>query len=145
MDGEILAVILDDPTVTTSGSVTLMYGAQQTSGDTFNVALADPVNLSDPNFGMNLSLGISYGFQPSGQYSTVDVNAARMTTSAGGQDDGEPANGALITAGGVGDFNDNPPDPNATDLSCTGAKGPRRFATTSSTTSCRSCTTATRA
>src|SRR5262245_6438534 len=39
-DGEILAVILDDPTVTTSGSVTLMYGAQQTTGDTFNVALA---------------------------------------------------------------------------------------------------------
>jgi len=123
-DGEILAVVLDDPTVTTSGSVTLMYGAQQTTGDTFNVALADPVNLGDPNFGMNLSLGISYGFQPSGQFSTVDVNGTRMTSSAGGQDDGQGANGALITAGGVGDSNDNPPDPNATDLTCMGAKGP---------------------
>jgi hypothetical protein len=123
-DGEILAVILDDPTVTTSGSVTLMYGAQQTTGDTFNVALADPVNLGDPNFGMNLSLGISYGFQPAGQFSTVDVNGTRMTTSAGGQDDGQPANGALITAGGVGDLNDNPPDPNANDTTCMGAKGP---------------------
>jgi hypothetical protein len=124
IDGEILAVILDDPTVTTSGSVTLMYGAQQTTGDTFNVALADPVDLGDPNFGMNLSLGISYGFQPSGQFSTVDVNGTRMTTSAGGQDDGQGANGALITAGGIGDLNDNPPDPNANDGTCMGAKGP---------------------
>jgi hypothetical protein len=124
IEGEILAVILDDPTVTTSGSVTLMYGAQQTTGDTFNVALADPVDLSDPNFGMNLSLGISYGFQPSGQFSTVDVNGTRMTTSAGGQDDGQAANGALITAGGIGDFNDNPPNPNADDTTCVGAKGP---------------------
>jgi hypothetical protein len=123
-DGEILAVILDDPTVTTSGSITLMYGAQQTTGDTFNVALADPVNLGDPNFGMNLSLGISFGFQPSGQFSTVDVNGARLTSSAGGQDDGLGQNGALITAGGVGDSNDNPPDPNATDTTCMGAKGP---------------------
>jgi uncharacterized repeat protein (TIGR01451 family) len=123
-DGEILAVVLNDPTVTAQGSVILMYGAQQTTGDTFNVGLAEPVNKSNPNFGMNLSLGISFGFQPSGQYSTVDVNGTRMTSSAGGQDDGEPANGALITAGGVGDLNDNPPDPNATDTTCVGFFGP---------------------
>jgi len=35
-----------------------------------------------------------------------------MTSSAGGEDDGEQANGALITAGGIGDSNTNPPDPN---------------------------------
>ena len=123
IDGEILAVILNDPTVTQPGSVTLLYGAQKTSGDTFHVALADPVDKSNPNFGLNLSLGISFGFQPAGQFSTVDVNGTRMTSSAGGQDDGEPANGALITAGGVGDLNDDPPDPNATDSTCTNQFG----------------------
>lgn len=135
MDGEILAVILNDPSVTTSGSVTLLYGAQNPAGDTFHVALAKPVDKTDPHFGMNLSLGISYGYQPANQYSTVDVNGTRMTSSAGGQDDCDqkysatPAyyacgNGSLITAGGIGDLNDNPPDPLATDVSCLGALGP---------------------
>jgi hypothetical protein len=125
MDGEILAVILNDPSVTTSGSVTLLYGAQNPAGDTFNVALANPVDKTDPNFAMNLSLGISFGYQlPSGtgQFSTVDVNGTRMTSSAGGQDDcvakysatpnfGACANGELITAGGIGDTNANPANP----------------------------------
>ena len=122
-DGEILAVILNDPSAP-SGSIILMYGAQATTGDNFSVALSDPVDKTNPNFALDLSLGISWGFQPAGQFSRVDVNGTRMTTSAGGQDDGQAANGALITAGGIGDFNDNPPDPFATDLTCLGAKGP---------------------
>jgi hypothetical protein len=124
IDGEILAVTLSDPTVTESQSVTLLYGAQQPTGDSFHVALAEPVK-KGPNFELNLSLGISFGFQPSGQFSTVDVNGTRMTTSAGGQDDGEAANGALITAGGIGDSNDNPPEPFATDFTCQNAAGER--------------------
>jgi hypothetical protein len=124
IDGEILAVILNDPSVTTSGSVALMYGAQSPAGDNFSVLLAKPVDKTDPNFGLNLSLGISFGFQPAGQFSTVDVNGQRLSSSAGGQDDGQPENGALITAGGIGDLNDNPPDPNATDFTCIGAMGP---------------------
>ena len=41
-----------------------------------------------------------------------------MTSSAGGQDDGEGAgDGALITAGGVGDSYDSPPDPYACNFS----------------------------
>jgi hypothetical protein len=119
IEGEVLAVILSDPTVARSGSVILLYGAQQTTGDTFHVALAEPVDKSNPDFGLNLSLGISYGFQPSGQFSTVDVNSTRMTSSAGGQDDSvDVGNGTLITAGGIGDLNDNPADPNATDETC---------------------------
>lgn len=122
-DGEVLAVILDDPAAST-GTVILMYGAQATTGDTFDVALSDPVDLTNPNFGLDLSLGISFGDQPSGQFSTVDVNGHRMTSSAGGQDDGQAENGALITAGGIGDLNDNPPNPLATDESCVGVFGP---------------------
>jgi len=59
-----------------------------------------------------MSLGISFGFQPSAQFSYVDVNGARLSSCAGGQDDGQPADGALITVGGTGDDSANPADPN---------------------------------
>lgn len=123
MDGEILAVVFDDPSAPVTNSVTLMYGAQDTSGDSFDVSFGSPLDTSDPNLALDLSLGISYGFQPDGQYSEVDVNGNEMTSSAGGQDDGEGENGALITVGGIGDSNDNPPDPTATDDTCLSAEG----------------------
>ena len=69
---------------------------------------------TNPNFEAIMSLGISYGYQPSGQYTQVDINGQRLTTSAGGQDDGYSSNGGLITAGGIGDSILNPPDPFAT-------------------------------
>lgn len=112
VEGEILAVIFDNPAATTTNTVILLFGAQNIAGDTFNIALADPINKNDPNLGLDLSLGISFGFQsgsPVVQYSTVDVNGQRLTTLAGGQDDGEPANGALLTVGGLDDTHDNPP------------------------------------
>ena len=135
-DGEVLAVILDDPTVTHPGSVILLYGTQSTAGDTFNVALSDPVDKTNPNFGLDLGIGISFSYDPGGgsQFSTVDVNGTRMSSSAGGQDDcadavaGDFSNcpdGTLITAGGIGDLNDNPPNPLATpETGCVGVMGP---------------------
>ncbi|TMQ12251.1 MAG: HYR domain-containing protein [Deltaproteobacteria bacterium] len=111
IDGEILAVIFDDPAQTTSNTVILLFGAQNISGDTFNIALGSPINKSDPNLAIDLSLGISFGFQDganTGQHSIVNVNGERLTSLAGGQDDGQPANGALMTVGGIGDTNDNP-------------------------------------
>jgi hypothetical protein len=77
-----------------------------------------------------MGLGISFGFQPSGQRSIINVcegivsqqqcqaTGQRLTSSAGGQDDGQDANGALITVGGLDDSNANPADPNATDQNC---------------------------
>lgn len=133
IDGEILAVTLDDPTVTSPRSVTLLYGAQKTTGDTFHVGLAAPVDKSNSDFALNLSLGISWSYQPAGQFSTVDVNGTRMTSAAGGQDDciekyatgpsrpdffGFCQNGELITAGGIDDTNDDPANPNANDVAC---------------------------
>jgi hypothetical protein len=59
-----------------------------------------------------MSLGIGFGYQVgSPQYSIVDVNGRRLTTSAGGSDDGVAENGGLITVGGIGDSTANPPDP----------------------------------
>jgi PKD repeat protein len=114
-EGEVLVVIFDDPNQTTDNTVALLFGAQQTSGDTFALRFAQPLNLSDPNFALTMSLGISYGYndETGQQYSTIDVNGQRMTTSAGGQDDGEAENGALLTVGGLGDSPANPSDPYA--------------------------------
>jgi hypothetical protein len=139
-DGEILVVLLDDPSVNELRSVSLLYGAQNPAGDTFHVGLAEPINKSNAAFQMNLGLGISFGYQPSGQFSVIKVNEKLMSSSAGGQDDcvekyesvpnfsGACDNGTLITAGGIGDTNENPPNPEATDEECENAaheKAPR--------------------
>lgn len=110
-DGVVLAVVFDDPAAPTN-SVYLMYGAQSTAGDSFDIGLASPLK---PSSSVDMALGISFGFQPAGQYSQVDVNGERLTTSAGGQDDGMADNGALITVGGLGDSPENPDDAFATD------------------------------
>jgi hypothetical protein len=128
-DGEILAVVLEDPAVNEARSLTLLYGAQNPEGDTFHVGLAEPIDKSNPSFALNLSLGISYGYQPAGQYSIIEVNNKLMTSSAGGQDDciekysptpdwGACGNGELITVGGIGDSLEDPPNPAATDEEC---------------------------
>lgn len=110
MDGEILAVVFDDPAVATN-TIYLMYGAQSTSGDEFALGLSAPLK---PSATAQLGLGISFGFQPGGQYSEIDVNGTRLTTSAGGQDDGVDEDGGLITVGGLDDSPANPADPLAT-------------------------------
>jgi hypothetical protein len=119
LDGEILAVLYSNPTKPLSTAF-LFDGELSTTGDTFNIFLTTPVNKADPNFTADMSLGISYSYQPSSQYSIVDINGNRLTTSAGGQDDGFAANGGLITAGGIGDSNTNPANPFAD-----GNSGPR--------------------
>jgi uncharacterized repeat protein (TIGR01451 family) len=113
-EGEILAVIFDDPNQTTSNTIALLFGAQNLAGDTFNIGLAEPIDKSDPKLRLDMALGISFGFQGLDQYSTVEVNAQRLSSAAGGQDDGQGVDGALITVGGVGDSNANPADANAT-------------------------------
>ena len=116
IDGEILVVIWDNPSAPQT-TVSLMYGAQSVSGDAFSVTLAQPLDKTNPSTVLDMSLGISFGYQPAGQYSILElgINGTRISTSAGGQDDGEPTNGALITVGGIGDTNDNPVNPYQTD------------------------------
>lgn len=114
IDGEILAVIFDQPSQTTNNSILLYFGSQNIEGDKFNINFGSPIDKSDQNLSIDFSLGISYGYQTTStinQYSIVDVNGERLTTSAGGQDDGEDSNGALITVGGIGDQKSNPQDP----------------------------------
>lgn len=115
IDGVALAVVFDDPSQTQDSTVSLLFGAQNTLGDTFSVKLASPIQTTSPGARFTMGLGISYGAQntcASGiQYSQIDVNGQRLTSSAGGEDDGSCENGALITVGGLDDSTNNPPDP----------------------------------
>jgi len=116
IDGELLVVIFDDPAQTTDNTVMLMFGAQKRAGDNFNIALADPIDKSDPNLALEFSLASSYSNQDnSAQYSIVDVNGGRMTSWAGGNDESisPMSNGNLFTVGGLDDSVNNPADPNA--------------------------------
>jgi len=117
-DGEILVVIYDDPAVTIDETISIMYGALSPTGDHYAIQLTNPISLADSNTKLEMSLGISYSYQANGsqQYSSVDVNSSRLTTAAGGEDDGLSHDGALLTAGGEGDSIDNPADPQARPL-----------------------------
>lgn len=109
-------MIFDDPAVHADESVTLLYGALKTTGDTYQVKLESPVRSSDPGTKLEMALGISFSYQTWGtqQYSTIDVNGRRLSTAAGGEDDGYSSNGGLITVGGLGDDRANPDSPDAT-------------------------------
>jgi len=120
IDGVIIAVIFDDPTATADRSVILAYGAQQVTGDTIRLARLPETPLQDVT--ASLGVGISFGFQPTDQDSALNVNGTRVSTSAGGQDDGGSVDGALITVGGLGDSISNPENPFArgSDPGCPG-------------------------
>lgn len=134
IDGEILAVIMNDPTLPTNNTVSFLFGALDTTGDSFSIGLASPLDLSDPNLALTMSIGDSFGYQgppATGQYSTISVDGTLMTSSAGGNDDStckyddpqdfaDCLNGELITVGGIGDSTADPPDPTATDSTCGG-------------------------
>ena len=119
IDGEILVVIFENPALEAESTIVLLFGAQNVRGDRFAIRLSEPITLDDPELVLDLSLGISYGYQTSTfqtQDSQIDVNGARITSSAGGADDGgitpsHVVNGSLLTVGGIGDLNTNPNDP----------------------------------
>lgn len=110
IDGEVLAIIYSNP-AEQERTIAFLDGFSTSGGDTTTLNLADPLSaaqLADADFEAMLSLGIGFGFQPSDQFSTVDVNGVNLTTCAGGQDDGGGFNGGLITVGGLGDSTDAP-------------------------------------
>lgn len=113
-DGEVLVVAYRNPG--TTGTAVIIDGGLPTTGATNHFYLAAPYAGGDAI--MSLASSYSYG---DGQFTTVDVttnstDGRRLTNAAGGNDDGNfsDGNGALITAGGVGDSPLNPADPHAT-------------------------------
>ncbi|WP_157260096.1 PEP-CTERM sorting domain-containing protein [Chamaesiphon minutus] len=116
IDGEALAIVYSNPNEL-ERTIAFLDGFTNPLGDTTSVNLADPLTstqLSNPNFEALLSLGIGFSAGgASGQFSRVDVNGSRLTTAAGGADDGGLINGGLITIGGLGDSTGNPLNPNS--------------------------------
>lgn len=108
-DGEVLVVAYSNPSTQGLTSV-ILDGELNPKGDTVKFDFPDPY----AGGAFLVSLASSYSRQPSGQATEIDVTTnstniyRRLTSSAGGQDDGEGANGALITVGGIGDSPDNP-------------------------------------
>jgi len=111
IDGSALYVIFDDPATTFVRTAVVAFGAQNPAGDTFYIGFGSPVEIDDTTV-IEMGLAISYGYQSgSCQASNIDVNGARITSSAGGNDDGDYANGALVTVGGIGDDRAGVADP----------------------------------
>jgi hypothetical protein len=118
MDGETLVVVYQNAS-TAGQTAIIMDGELALAGDTATLNFANPYVGGD----LIMSLGISFSAQPTGQVSLVDVTTdstinRRLTSCAGGHDDGALSNGALITTGGVGDSTANP------DPFCSGNDGP---------------------
>lgn len=111
IDGEVLAIVYEQASLPLS-SVLLLDGGQDTGGETTNVNFSSLLgDVTDPGFFADMSLAISFS-TGSSQISEIDINSTRMTSSAGGLDDGLIyADGSLITAGGIGDSNSNPVSP----------------------------------
>jgi len=116
IDGEALAIVYSNPTEK-KRTIAFLGGSTNAAGDSFKVNLAVP--LKDPTsagFEALFSLGIGYSYQSGGsqQYSNVSVDGRKLTSAAGGEDDGGPYDGGLVTIGGIGDNPANPVNPNAT-------------------------------
>jgi hypothetical protein len=112
VDGEVLVVVFNDPAYADDRTVALLFGSQALTGDTFTISLAEPIDPNEPGAAADMGLAISWSTGGT-QRSFIDVQGIRMSSSAGGYDDGYFANGAFITGGGLGDSLENPPDPNA--------------------------------
>jgi hypothetical protein len=105
LDGEILAIVYSDASLAV-GSVALLDGGQNTSGETTNVFFGSPLDTSSPTFAAELGLGIS--FSCCGQASNVSINGNLLSSNAGNFDDGlDQTDGSLITVGGLGDTASN--------------------------------------
>ena len=107
-DGEVLAIIYSNP-LESERTIAFLDGSSASDGDSTTINFSTALSgVGDPGFEALVSLGIGFGHQPNGQYSVVQGNGRTLTSSAGGEDDGVPDNGALITVGGLGDSSANP-------------------------------------
>jgi hypothetical protein len=122
-DGAVLVVVWKNAT-TAGGTAVILDGELAQAGDITNVNFGA---YTGGDFLMSIADSFSFnggnpnGSDANGQVSLIDVTTSstakrRLSSCAGGNDDGNfvGANGALITAGGIGD---NPANPNP---ACTG-------------------------
>lgn len=132
LSGVSLVVIYSNPLEPEVTIYLLDGGLRSASQQEQDIFYPVPIDPTLPGFNATLSLGISFSAQtpeivPPGSHTCgdavppqsvyVDVNGVRLTSCAGGTDDGSgpsTSTEVLITVGGVGDLTDNPADPNQT-------------------------------
>jgi hypothetical protein len=107
IDGIVLAIVYSNPQES-DRNIAFYDGFVPASG-TVSHTFPKALHLSAASFEALVSLGIGFSTGGRPQHSTVDVDGRRLTSAAGGDDDGP--NGDLITVGGIGDSPLNPPDP----------------------------------
>jgi hypothetical protein len=111
VDGGALVVVYSNP-ADSERTIALLDGGNLTTGDTFVFSTTDPLPnpATTPGFEALVSLGIGFS-AGNAQFSQIDVNNRRLTSSAGDFDDGVASNGALFTIGESNDDPANPTDP----------------------------------
>jgi hypothetical protein len=100
-DGSALVVVYELASLPI-GTVGILDGFSASQGDSATINYATPLDPTAPGFFAEMRLGINFSAGES-QFSIVDVNGTTITEKAGDFDDGEAANGALITVGGFND------------------------------------------
>jgi hypothetical protein len=103
-DGEALVVVYRNAALATA-SFGLLDGFSLTSGDQTAITFANALDPTQAGFKAEMVLGIGFSYNNSSpsQVSAVKVNGSELTSVAGSFDDGEGANGGLITVGGFDD------------------------------------------
>lgn len=104
-DGATLFVVWDDPNANRT-LIAFKLGSELTGENIDLVINTAPINTTNPLFQAELGVGISFSTATGAQVSNVDFEGTRLTTVAGGFEDGALANGALFTIGGEGDTRD---------------------------------------
>lgn len=121
LHGVALVVIYSNPT-SPLVSVAVLDGGANPAGDTAQVDFSSPLEPNAPGFEATIAIGDGYSLQneasshgcgPEPQDTAINIDGQRLTSCAGGSDDGH-AYEHLITVGGIGDSTDNPSDPYTT-------------------------------
>jgi len=99
-DGEALVVVYSQALLPTT-TIGILNGSTAASGDNTAINFSTALDPTAAGFFAEMRLGI--GFSALGQSSQVTVNGTVITNNAGDNDDGQVANGALITVGGFND------------------------------------------
>ncbi len=112
-DGEILAIVYSNPS-SPKASIGFLGGAASSAGSSTTINYSSPLSgVGSPGFSELMSIGDGFSYQTTNdleQQSTITVDGRTLTESAGGYDDGQGENGALITVGGIGNGSGGPAD-----------------------------------
>jgi hypothetical protein len=119
LQGVALVVIYENPSSPLE-SVAILDGAADSAGDVAKLDFVAPLDTGAPGFAAQMAIGDGYSYQnggsthacgPAPQDSIIEVDSKRLTSCAGGSDDGEVYPEHLITVGGIGDSLEDPSNP----------------------------------